>query len=38
MGTETAYPIELYVPEKALEDAKNIIEPDYISDDYEETE
>ena len=22
----------------AIEDAKNIIEPDYISDDYEETE
>jgi hypothetical protein len=25
MGTNTAFPIELYVPEEALEDAKNII-------------
>ena len=25
MGTNTAFPIELYVPEETLEDARNII-------------
>lgn len=27
MGSNTSYPIDLYVPEEALEDAKNIIIP-----------
>ena len=27
MGNNNAYPIDLYVPEEALEDAKNVIVP-----------
>lgn len=33
MGSNSAYPIDLYVPEKALEDAKNIITAVPISDE-----
>lgn len=37
MGTNSAYPIDLYVPESALEDAKNIIVAVPISsDDFQE--
>jgi hypothetical protein len=35
MGSNTAYPIELYVPGQTLEDAKNIIVPIPILSDEE---
>lgn len=36
MGFNSAYPIELYVPEQALEKARELIEPVPIEDDFEE--
>lgn len=36
MGNESSYPIELYVPEEALEDSRNIIVPEGIDDDFTE--
>ena len=36
MGFNSAYPIELYVPEQALERARELIEPVPIEDDFEE--
>lgn len=33
MGRNVAFPIELYVPEECLEDAKNIIEPIPITEE-----
>lgn len=38
MGNNNAYPIDLYVPEETLEDAKNIIVPVPIDDDFDEKE
>lgn len=38
MGNNNAYPIDLYVPEETLEDAKNVIVPVPIDDDFDETE
>ncbi len=35
MGNNNAYPIDLYVPEQALEDAKNIIVPVPLEDDFD---
>lgn len=35
MGNNNAYPIDLYVPEEALEDAKNIIVPIPLEDDFD---
>ncbi|MCI9596838.1 MAG: DUF2007 domain-containing protein [Firmicutes bacterium] len=35
MGANNAYPIDLYVPEDALEDAKNIIVPIPLEDDFD---
>lgn len=35
MGNNNAYPIDLYVPEECLEDAKNIIVPVPIDDDFD---
>ena len=36
MGMTSAYPVEIYVPESALEIAKEAIRPVPIGDDYEE--
>jgi len=36
MGSNSAFPIDIYVPEQDLEDAKNIIVPVPITDDFEE--
>ena len=36
MGSNTAYPIELYVPEEFLEDAKNIVVAVPLGDDWDE--
>ncbi len=36
MGFNSAYPIELYVPEQALETARELIQPVPIEDDFEE--
>ena len=36
MGTTSAYPVEIYVPEKTLETAQMVIEPVPIEDDFEE--
>lgn len=33
MGSNTAFPIEIYVPEENLEDARNIIVPVPLDDD-----
>ena len=33
MGSNTAYPIDIYVPQEALEDAKNIIVPIPLEDE-----
>ncbi|MCI8646782.1 MAG: DUF2007 domain-containing protein [Firmicutes bacterium] len=38
MGNNNAYPIDLYVPEEALEDAKNVIVPVPIDEDFDEFE
>ena len=38
MGSNTICDIDLYVPAGKLEDAKNIIEPIPIDDDFEEEE
>lgn len=38
MGFNSAYPIELYVPEQALQKARELIEPVPIGDDFEEAE
>ena len=35
MGQNTAFPIDLYVPEETLEDAKNIIIPIPLGEDQE---
>lgn len=35
MGNNNAYPIDLYVPEETLEDAKNIIVPIPLEDDFD---
>lgn len=37
-GQQNVYPIEIYVPEAALEDAKAAIEAVPIDDDFEEAE
>ena len=36
MGTTSAYPVEIYVPERTLETAQMVIEPVPIEDDFEE--
>jgi hypothetical protein len=36
MGQNTAFPIDLYVPEETLEDAKNIIVPFPLDEEEEE--
>ncbi|MCR4601302.1 MAG: DUF2007 domain-containing protein [Clostridia bacterium] len=36
MGSSSAYPIEIYVPESALEQAREVIVPVPIDDDFEE--
>ncbi len=36
MGQNVAFPIDLYVPEETLEDAKNIIIPIPLNDDEDE--
>ena len=38
MGNNNAYPIDLYVPEAFLEQAKEVIVPVPIEDDFEEAE
>ena len=38
MGNNKAYPIDLYVPEPFLEQAKEVIVPVPIEDDFEEAE
>ena len=38
MGRNDAFPIDLYVPEECLEDAKNVIVPVAIDDDFEDFE
>lgn len=36
MGSNSIFPIDIYVPEQCLEDAKNIIKPVPLDDDFEE--
>lgn len=38
MGRNDAFPIDLYVPEECLEDAKNVIVPFEIDENFEEFE
>lgn len=38
MGMSSAYPVEIYVPESALEKAKEAIKPVPIDDDFVEAE
>lgn len=36
MGMSSAYPVEIYVPERTLEEAREVIQPVPIEDDYVE--
>ena len=36
MGMTSAYPVEIYVPESTLEEAREVIRPVPIEDDFEE--
>lgn len=38
MGMNSVHPVDLYVPESALEEAREIIRPVPIGDDFEEAE
>lgn len=38
MGRNDAFPIDLYVPEEFLEDAKNVIVPVELDEDFEDFE
>ncbi len=38
MGSTSAYPVEIYVPESTLETAKEVIRPVPIEDDFEEAD
>lgn len=38
MGRNDAFPIDLYVPEEFLEDARNVIVPVELDDDFEDFE